>query len=357
MTVISVKRKLSLANRDFLPLAEHALAFSALDRLCRPADRSLPRLVYLYGPAGIGKTLLVRSFQREILTADNQTRVRHFSASDWLDVASRVTDPDHFAVYDDALHGCSFLLCEDLHLLVRNRIAQRLLTAMIDGFLADDGKIVLTASGLPAEFSGLMPRLISRCHAGISAGMGLPGVESRRLLIRHFAQKRQLAVTDVAVQMLAESMPVTPRELSAAVTQLDAQIRFTQNRCVSAACVQRFLTSGPHVPRLTLSKIARVVARHFGLTLKALQAGSRSRQTVLARHTAMFLARENSGKSTATIARFFRRRNHSTVVHACRRIPALAADDAILRSDLRILRSTLGIVSPDAVDNSFTNCA
>ena len=141
--------------------------------------------------------------------------------------------------------------------------------------------------------------------------------------------------------MLAEEGPGTPRELLAALVNLE--LRSRQGRPDSDDCLMRahLQAVAPARARFALPQIAETVADFFKVPASQLRARGRSKRSVLPRQIAMLLARELSGRPAGQIARFFGRKNHSTVVHACRRTRTLLADDPALARDVERLRRAL----------------
>jgi chromosomal replication initiator protein len=140
--------------------------------------------------------------------------------------------------------------------------------------------------------------------------------------------------------VLADEGPGTPRELLAALVNLELRTRNGRTD-TDDSVVRAHLQSSRPTREVPLTKIATAVAEFFKLPVSELRSWGRPKRSILPRQVAMLLARELSGQSAAQIARFFYRKNHTTVVHACRRTRALLAADAALTRDVERLRRAL----------------
>lgn len=343
-------------HEPFLLLDENRLAHAALQRLRsnsrvpaasatggrEPRAPGLARapLVYVYGPAGVGKSHLVRQFIREERRHSPDLKIAHVTASQFAAELAEASAEDRVAEFQERYRKLDFLACDDLGSLRKRHESQRQFVAAIDEVMNSGGCVILTGRTLAGELTGLLPRLVNRCHGGVSAAMILPGPASRASLLMQFARVRQIALTKEAIGMLAERMAVPPRELLAAVIQIDAAARLEQVSLIGVSFAERFL-AGDVRPELKLSQIARAVARHFDVTVATIRSPNRQHGQILPRQCAMLLARELTKEPLVSIARYFGRRNHSTVIHACQRLHRLLDDEPALRRHVGQIRQTL----------------
>jgi chromosomal replication initiator protein len=149
-----------------------------------------------------------------------------------------------------------------------------------------------------------------------------------------------LAIDTESAELLAEGLAVSPRELWAAVTQVGAFSK-QERRAVDSDLVRRFLRQEVAPARLRLDDICRAVARQFGISMSQLRSRKQSRGVVLPRQCAMLLSRKLSGRSFEQIGRYFGGRDHSTVIHACRRLKGLIPQEADLRLNLSQIEASL----------------
>ncbi|MCA9117613.1 MAG: ATP-binding protein [Planctomycetaceae bacterium] len=330
------------STRDpLLILPENRQAWEAVLRLLDGVSGGLSPLVYLWGPAGGGKSHLLKQFEREARKRQPAVRIASLTASqlaaDLADasVAGTVTE------FREQFSGLDFFICEDLGALQKRHKTLQLLESIINETLKEGQGVLLSASRLPRELEALTPRLVSRCHAGVCTSIPLPEQESRVRLLQQFADTRQIPLTSSAAEYLATELALSPRELLAATLQLELLARRTSRTLVDEALARVYAGQEPGQPQPDLKQIARIVARHFTIRISDLRSTDRRHEHQLPRQCAMFLARELTDESLQTIAEYFGRRNHSTVVHSCRRTASQLDTDVELRHHLSQLRNQL----------------
>jgi chromosomal replication initiator protein len=199
---------------------------------------------------------------------------------------------------------------------------------------------MVTSTSLPGKLKNVIPRLVSRLRGGLCVPIELLDETGRFNFAQHFAASRQIPLSSQAAEVLARRGPATPREILAALVNLDLDAR-NNERDSDAKLVEAQLKAAKTPQDRSLTQIAKAVAEFYGVPLKQLRSSARLKRSVLARQVAMLLARELSGQPSAVIARFFGRKNHTTVVHACSRTRALLAADPSLARDIERLRRTL----------------
>jgi len=323
----------------FLLLKENRFAFAAIRSLMRTEMPTAARVIYVYGPSGVGKSHLVRQFLRETRRAKQPQQPALFNAREFAYEGDTNPIPAAMDELDEQSPG--LFVCEDVGHLENRFESQRRFITMLDNLRRSGGRCLLTGPTSPAGLRNLLPRLVSRLHGGVCAAVKPPDCSSRERLIAHFASTHQIPLPAEVSQLIAEAMPVSPRELLAALMQLDVGARL-RGLAIDMQLARCLLAGDVKPPRVKLPKIARAVARQFGVGVCALRSPKRSPAQVLARHCAMLLARELTDESLLSIATYFGRSNHGSVVHACNRLKKLLPDDPALRQQLKLVRQSLG---------------
>ncbi len=300
-------------------LPENSLAVTAIQMLAAFGGVGGPRLVYLYGASGTGKTLLARSFESEFKTTMSGKEILFLSGHELIQQMHEALTEKLVEPWREELCRVDALVLEDLPVFERSSKSQELLLSLLD-LLEDRGSLVLiTSRKMPGDLATFLPRLKSRFRSGVLAGLEMPGLSSRKLLISHFADRLDQPITAASIEVLAEHVPGTPRELEAVFVQLRHYAKL-QKSMIDESLIRNFLLKEREEFEPSLTQIASSVALQFGVSIKQMRTKSRDQQISIPRQTAMSLMRELTGQPLKTIASFFRLSNHTTVLHACKAV-------------------------------------
>jgi chromosomal replication initiator protein len=288
----------------------------------------------------VGKSHFVRHFVREAHRQAPRLRLVTATTSEFVASLSEAFAHEGQAEFEAEHSNVDLLVLEDLAAIQGRAPAQRMLVVILDELKRTGGRVMVTCNSLPGQLKNIIPRLASRLRGGLCVPMELLDETSRLNFAKHFAASRQIPLSSQAAEVLARRGPATPREILAALVNLDLGVRHNE-RDSDATLVEAQLNAAKAPQDRSLTQIAKAVAEFYGVPLAQLRSSARLKRSVLARQVAMLLARELSGQPAAAIARFFGRKNHTTVVHACRRTRDLLAADPLLARDIERLRRTL----------------
>lgn len=345
------------ADEPFVVLPENELAVAGIDQLLEDATQgdsgeenqpNTVRLVYLHGPAGVGKSQLVARLLAGETDSIRSDSIRHSRASELIARVDQAHSRARLSELREEYCQLDLFICEDFTAIERKPETQRLIIMAIDETLARGGRVLITSSKSPGELENVASRLVNRLHAGACLAVAMPAQESRRRLLLHFAQLRRVEITEEAAQYLAASLLVSPRELRAAVGRLSEMAVRSGSSRIDQTSAEDFVQQCTAPPPPTPAEITRAVAKQFGVSVKALRTGGRTATTALPRQVAMSLCRELTRQSLERIATYYGRQNHGTVIHARKRIAARLQDDPALRRNVREIRRRLGINVSDA---------
>ena len=312
--------------QPLIPLAEQRLVRTALRRLLKSASEGKGRLLYLVGPAGSGKSALLAESFREHLSS--QVTPLQFTAAEFAAQLAEASSTQKIPEFQERFRSVSVLVCEDLQALERRPESARQLLATIDELLAHGSDVIVSSTKLPGQLESFPAKLVSRFRGGIIVSLKLPGSESRTELLRLFCRQRRLSISRDALSLLAEALVVSQREMIGIVTQL-AEL----HRSLKRSDIEAFLRDKLPSKSITPLTVARAVAREFGITLPALRSSRRSQALVLPRQCAMWLCRKLCHSSYPELGEFFSRQ-HSSVIHAVRKLEARIDKEPALRQRL-----------------------
>ena len=316
---------------------QHLAACLASGRLHRAANP-----LYLHGPAGTGKTDLVSVLIEEVARRAPDQVVNVLQAGD-LEACFRSRDgtPADESDLLQAARQSDLLIVEDVqHLPARGPTAEALVQ-LFDYRQARQRQMVFTATVGPGQLAHLPARLLSRLGCGLVAGLEPLQAASRLALLEDKAQRRQLAIRREILAWLAEHLSGSGRQLEGILVQLETLTRL-QPRPLDLPAVADHFRDLIAAGRPTVERIAQRVGRYFRVEPRQLQARGRSHMILLPRQVGMYLARQLTDLSLQQIGAYFGGRDHSTVLHACRKIDEALGQDAMLSGAVRQLRADLG---------------
>lgn len=315
----------------FLILPENRSAVGAVRYLMRSliAGKSPQQCpLVLHGPPGTGKTSLTTTALSAIARCSNGATARAISARE-------LTGVDENDVTRHDLEACDLLIVEDLQHLPARAVAAA--CHLIDYRLTRQKSLVLSATVGPAALGHLPRRLTSRLAAGLVVALRPPGLQSRRAIVAAAAKAAHPRLTREALEwLLSQSEGVR------------AALGLLQNLLQRASAAKgpidrttaETLLATPDAPVLSRNdpqRIIKRVAAAFSLSEKELLGPSRLPQVLLARQAAMYLTRTVTTLSLPQIARAFANRDHTTVLHACRKIEAARTRDVTVAAMIRQL--------------------
>lgn len=333
----------TLAN--WVALAETESARLAVERVadcvCVRGSRRTINPLFLYGLAGSGKSHLVSALLVEVTARAPDLQTALLAAGDFQALQPG-TDAPGSVDYDreelKAARKADLLILEDVqHLPAR---VEEAFVHLIDRGLARGQQLVVTALVGPALLEHLPARVTSRLGSGLVVGLGALSPESRRVFLQDRMQRRGLNVAADVLVWLAENLTGSARQLEGAVARL-ADLTRLYGPALSVETLAEHFGVEASVKRATVERIAQRVGRYFQVEPRQLQARSRTRGTLLPRQVGMYLARQLTELSLQQIGAYFGGRDHSTVLHACRKVEKALAQDVRLSGVVRQLHADL----------------
>lgn len=309
--------------------------------------------IVFYGPSGTGKSHLARGLLQayknqfsdaaagQDRNAAGRRTVVYAAASDFARELNDAFETNGLEDFRAKYRTASVLAVEDLARLADKAAAQEELASTIDMSVAAGRRVILTASVAPEQLSGLQARLIGRLVAGLAVPLVPPGLEARIELIRRFAEVRRIPIEDPAVTALAEGLPVTAGVLMGSLMQLWMNAEVEGRANIDAESVRQHLAERSGTSLTPVQRIAQLTAKHFALRVQELRGPSRRQGVVTARGVAMYLARLLSQQSLEQIGHYFGGRDHTTVLHACRKTAALARSEPGIHKAVAELKEKL----------------
>jgi chromosomal replication initiator protein len=329
---------------EYIGGAENLLVPTGVDALCQQPPKFNP-LVF-FGPVGTGKSLLVQliatRWKRDNKTARTLLTTGADLARDYAHAIETDSLPDLRSKY----RRTSLLAIDDLHEIGEKTGAQNELVRTLDLMLTNQQRVVVTLPQSPAETAVLLPALASRLTGGLTVPLQPPGPDARRLILRSLVATRGFTLPQRVVDMVASDAltdalkpPTVPRLLQTLVRlegfSSDGDTTLDEHQ------LRRLLQPTSDNDERQLQSITKQVSKYFNLRATELKGKTRQQRVVRARGVAMFLARQLTTSSLQNVGRHFGNRDHTTVLHACRKTESLLDTDPSIRQAVTDLTTQL----------------
>ncbi len=324
----------------FVPGPSNEFAFAVARRVASWADGHFNPVLF-HGPYGFGKTHLLNALAWEAMQTGEAKRVVYLTAERFTSTFVRAIQDRQTAAFKAELRNADLLLIDDVHFVAGKQNTQEELFHTLIALIEDGRRVVLTADRSPSDLSEMEPRLRSHLQSGLVCGIEPAdrtlrlGILERKLAILAQAGGFLPSARSEVLQFLADRFTDSVRELEGALNTLVARVGGDIAR-LGLDEAQAILR--PHLAcsekRVTVDQIQKAVAEHYGLKQADIISERRARVVARPRQAAMWIAKQITTRSLPDIGRRFGGRDHTTVLHAVRRIEALKQDDAVLARDL-----------------------
>jgi len=306
--------------------------------------------VVFHGPYGFGKTHLLQALAAEAMRTAPRRKVVYLTAERFMSSFVRALMERQMAAFKDELRSADLLLIDDIQFIGGKQSTQEELFHTLASLMENDRRVVFSADRPAAALTELDGRLRSHLSAGLLCAVEPAdralrlGILDRKLQILGGHHGFTASLRPEVMAFLADRFVDSVREMEGALNILIAQAG-SEAALLSLEGAQRLLR--PHLrggpeKRVTVDDIQKAAAEHFGLKQADLISERRTRAVARPRQAAMWLAKQLTTRSLPDIGRRFGGRDHTTVLHAVRRIDELRAADAQLARDLEALLRKLG---------------
>ena len=324
---------------NFVLGKSNELGFAAASQIAqKPGDAYNPLL--LYGSTGLGKTHLLHAIGNKIREQNPATKVLYLDSE--LFVSDMIKALRHGAIDSFKKHyrTAGALLIDDIQFFAGKKSSQEEFFHTFNALLDSKQQIVLTCDRYPKEVEGLEARLRSRFGWGLTVAIEPPDFETRVAILMNKAQEKGVQLEEPVAFLVAKRLRSHVRDLEGALNTLIANARFTGREITESFAreVLRDLLT-VHDRLITIENIQKTVCEYYKLRISELLSKRRNRSIARPRQMAMSLCKELTQHSLPEIGDAFGGRDHTTVLHACRKIVELCETDGRLREDkVKLLR-------------------
>jgi chromosomal replication initiator protein len=300
--------------------------------------------LFIYGPPGLGKTHLLHAIANYVRAFGGGLSVRCSTAEEFTNsflaaLASRDTER-----FKSRFRGVDVLLIDDVQFLERKARSEEELFHTFNALHEVGSQLVVSSDRLPADLAGIEERLRERFAGGLVTDITRPDRATRLAILRKRATYDGVRITDEALGVIADGVTTNVRALEGALIRVVA-LGSLERRPLDAILAADVLARQGFATRahtaVDIPRIQAVACAHFGVDRSALLSRSRTADVAWARQAAMYLARELTDHSLPQIGREFAKRDHTTVLHACRRVAREITTNARALADIEALTTRL----------------
>jgi len=305
---------------------------AALAVASRPAHAYNP--LFIYGGVGLGKTHLMHAIGNLVLKTNKRTRVMYVPTEKFTyELISSLGD-HQILKFKKKYRNVDVLLVDDIQFLINKERTQEEFFYTFNALYEANKQIVITSDRPPREIPTLEERLRSRFEMGLLADIQTPDLETRQAILKKKAELEGVEVPFDVISYIAENIHSNIRELEGALIHVIASASFTNGRIDMELAKRSLMSIMPNTKGkpVTVKSIQEKVAEYFAIRLDDLVGERRDQRFALPRQIAMYLSRELTNLSYPDIGREFGGKDHSTVMHACRKISSILNEPNIKNS-------------------------
>jgi chromosomal replication initiator protein len=297
----------------------------------------------IYGATGRGKTHLMHAAGNHVRQRIPTARVIYMHSERFVQDMIKAIQHNAIREFQDHYRSANALLIDDIQFFSGKERSQDEFFHTFNNLIDARQQVILTCDRYPSDITGLEERLRSRFSSGLTVCIEPPDLETRTAIVLHKANLASVQISPAIALMISRGIPSNIRELEGALRRVIAHAEFT-----GGAITEDFVRDALHdiwtrppAQEITLEAIQKGVADYFKIRRNDLLGNSRARHLARPRQLAMALAKDLSDSSYPEIGRAFGGRDHTTVMHACRKIAELRPLDPQLEEDFINLSRSL----------------
>jgi chromosomal replication initiator protein len=298
--------------------------------------------LFIYGGVGLGKTHLMHAVGNALISRRPNAKVVYLHSERFVADMVKALQLNAINDFKRYYRSVDALLIDDIQFFAGKERSQEEFFHTFNALLEGGQQIILTCDRYPKEINGLEERLKSRFGWGLTVAIEPPELETRVAILMKKAQQAAMDLPNDAAFFIAQRIRSNVRELEGALKRVIANAHFT-GRPISIDLVREALKDllALQDRLVSVDNIQRVVAEYYKIKISDLHSKRRSRSVARPRQVGMYLAKELTNHSLPEIGDAFGGRDHTTVLHACRKIKELLDSDADIREDVKNLLRTL----------------
>lgn len=298
--------------------------------------------LYIYGGVGLGKTHLLNAIGNRFIKNRPERNIIFINTENFISDISRAARHRTFPQLQKFYQQADLLLIDDVQNFSTREKSQEEFFNLFNFLISKESRIVMSSDTYPKQLDGIPERLRSRFSSGITVEIEPPQLEMRMNILHSKAQLQSVNLTDDVAFFIAEKITSNVRELEGAFNNVLAYANF--NNCeINIETARKSLRNQiSHINRqISVESIQKTVADYYRVELSDIYSGRKTANIVKARHIAMYLSKKMTRKSLQEIGKAFGGKDHSTVIHAHKKIEKIIKEDNTVKREIKILEQTL----------------
>ena len=298
--------------------------------------------LFLYGGVGLGKTHLMHAVGNHLLQKNPNAKVIYLHSERFVADMVKALQNNAINEFKNYYRSVDALLIDDIQFFAKKERSQEEFFHTFNALLEGNQQVILTSDRYPKEIDGLEERLKSRFGWGLTVAVEPPELETRVAILMKKAEQTRVQLDHDCAFFIAQRIRSNVRELEGALKRVIAHSHFT-NEPITLELIRESLKDllALQDKLVSIDNIQRTVAEYYKIKISDILSKRRSRSVARPRQVAMALAKEITNHSLPEIGDAFGGRDHTTVLHACRKIAELSETDADIREDYKNLLRTL----------------
>lgn len=298
--------------------------------------------LFLYGGVGLGKTHIIHAIGNQVLIDNPTARIRYIHAEQYVRDVVTAYQRKGFDDFKRYYHSLDLLLIDDIQFFGGKNRTQEEFFYAFEALIAAKKQIIITSDTYPKEISGMDDRLISRFDSGLTVAIEPPELEMRVAILMKKAMQEGVQLSDDIAFFVAKHLRSNVRELEGALRKILAYSRF-HGKDITIDIVKDALKDLLSVQnrQISVENIQKTVADFFSIKVADMYSKKRPANIARPRQIAMYLAKELTQKSLPEIGDLFGGRDHTTVLHAVRKIAVDRTKNPECNHELHVLEQTL----------------
>ena len=300
--------------------------------------------MFLYGGVGLGKTHLIHAIGNHLLKEKPNARIRYIHAEQYVSDVVRAYQQKAFDRFKRYYHSLDLLLIDDIQFFSGKSRTQEEFFYAFEALLSNKAQVIITSDTYPKEMAGIDDRLISRFDSGLTVAIEPPELEMRVAILMKKAISEGIPMSEDVAFFVAKHLRSNVRELEGALRKILAYVRF-HGREVTIEVARTALKDLLSIQnrQISVENIQKAVADFYSIKVADMYSKKRPANIARPRQIAMFMAKELTQKSLPEIGELFGGRDHTTVLHAVRKIGEERSHDGQLNHEIHVIEQTLKV--------------